>query len=554
MAVSTPSQPQQYCLRWNNHQHNLLSVFEDLLNHEAFVDVTIACDGLNLKAHKMVLSACSPYFQSMFYNTPDKHPVVFLKDVRYDEMKALLEFMYRGEVSVDQENLSSLLKVAEGLKIKGLADVSESHSATQAGAARLPLACPPGPSPSHLQAYHASLLSPDGSLKRLHSATSPNFLGPKRKRGRPRRLSGSEAVPLALSLGEQEVEEARGVQETSRSSPLPPDISESEQSPIKSLKDGSGALSLSPGDSKVNDFHSEADSNDGRSSVAGTVRLVPKKRLYISSSLGDSGTESFECESTGSSSSSLLPPSNNDDLPQVAPVLNLSMKKPDRDSRDSRETVKTEDMKTIKEEEDDFSLSEPAHDSAQPKMFWDTERYNLSNLMQPFPESPDKRRLSLSSPRRSVDSESQSSSPSPSPYLMNFQMQEKIESELANFYANSTNGLGSPEGPNPISIRSFCTYEGPPKNSYRCKVCNNAYTHPSNFHRHYVTTHLQRNPYPCKVCHKKFNRKDNMTAHLRAVHGWGSTSSSSSPATDHHNHKELLSPVTQKISQQQVAN
>jgi len=266
MAVSTPSQPQQYCLRWNNHQHNLLSVFEDLLNHEAFVDVTIACDGLNLKAHKMVLSACSPYFQSMFYNTPDKHPVVFLKDVRYDEMKALLEFMYRGEVSVDQENLSSLLKVAEGLKIKGLADVSESHSATQAGAARLPLACPPGPSPSHLQAYHASLLSPDGSLKRLHSATSPNFLGPKRKRGRPRRLSGSEAVPLALSLGEQEVEEARGVQETSRSSPLPPDISESEQSPIKSLKDGSGALSLSPGDSKVNDFHSEADSNDGRSS------------------------------------------------------------------------------------------------------------------------------------------------------------------------------------------------------------------------------------------------------------------------------------------------
>ena len=243
MAVSTPSQPQQYCLRWNNHQHNLLSVFEDLLNHEAFVDVTIACDGLNLKAHKMVLSACSPYFQSMFYNTPDKHPVVFLKDVRYDEMKALLEFMYRGEVSVDQENLSSLLKVAEGLKIKGLADVSESQSAP-----RLPLASPPAL--PHLA--HASLLSPDGSLKRLHSASSPNFLGPKRKRGRPRRLSGSEAVPLALSLGEQEVEEGRAQETRSRSSPLPGDIiSESEQSPIKSLKDGSGALSLSPGGEKL---------------------------------------------------------------------------------------------------------------------------------------------------------------------------------------------------------------------------------------------------------------------------------------------------------------
>ena len=51
-------------------------------------------------------------------------------------------------------------------------------------------------------------------------------------------------MPLALSLGEQELEEVR-TQET-RSSPLPGDISESEQSPIKSLKDGSGALSLSP--------------------------------------------------------------------------------------------------------------------------------------------------------------------------------------------------------------------------------------------------------------------------------------------------------------------
>jgi len=209
----------------------------------------------------------------MFYNTPDKHPVVFLKDVRYDEMKALLEFMYRGEVSVDQENLSSLLKVAEGLKIKGLADVSESHS-VMAGP-RLPLPCPPGPlaalgappPPPHLQTFHSQpgLLSPDtGSHKRLHSATSPNFLGPKRKRGRPRRLSGSEAVPLALSMGEQEMEER--ARSESRASPLPTDISESEQSPIKSLKDGSGALSLSPGDSKVNDFHSEADSNDGRSS------------------------------------------------------------------------------------------------------------------------------------------------------------------------------------------------------------------------------------------------------------------------------------------------
>lgn len=207
---------QQFCLRWNNHQHNLLSVFEDLLHHEAFVDVTLACDGLQLKAHKMVLSACSPYFQSMLYGTPDRHPIVFLRDVRYHEMKALLEFMYRGEVSVDQDNLSSLLKVAEGLKIKGLADVNEQKNQQQqaAMAGLLTLQQSPG---AHL---FSGLLSP--SNKRPASPPPPsssaaagsatNYLGPKRKRGRPRRLSGSEAVPLASGLVDNTTNEDLHVQ------------------------------------------------------------------------------------------------------------------------------------------------------------------------------------------------------------------------------------------------------------------------------------------------------------------------------------------------------
>lgn len=90
---------QRFCLRWNNHQSNLLSVFDQLLHDESFVDVTLAVEGQLLRAHKMVLSACSPYFQALFVNHPDKHPIVILKDVPYSDMKSLLDFMYRGEVS-----------------------------------------------------------------------------------------------------------------------------------------------------------------------------------------------------------------------------------------------------------------------------------------------------------------------------------------------------------------------------------------------------------------------------------------------------------------------
>lgn len=57
---------QQFCLRWNNFQANITSQFETLRDDEDFTDVTIACDGQRLQAHKVVLSACSPFFKELF--------------------------------------------------------------------------------------------------------------------------------------------------------------------------------------------------------------------------------------------------------------------------------------------------------------------------------------------------------------------------------------------------------------------------------------------------------------------------------------------------------
>lgn len=94
-----------------------------MFESQAFVDVTIGCERSSLKAHKMVLAASSQYFQSLFLDHPNKHPIVILKDIRFEDLKALVEFMYRGELYVTQDQLPSLLKAAETLQISRLTDV-----------------------------------------------------------------------------------------------------------------------------------------------------------------------------------------------------------------------------------------------------------------------------------------------------------------------------------------------------------------------------------------------------------------------------------------------
>ncbi|XP_015109618.1 longitudinals lacking protein isoform X24 [Diachasma alloeum] len=113
---------QQFCLRWNNHQSTLIQNFDTLLESGTLVDCTLAAEGKYLKAHKVVLSACSPYFEGLLSEHYDKHPVFILKDVKFKELKAMMDYMYRGEVNISQDQLAALLKAAESLQIKGLSE------------------------------------------------------------------------------------------------------------------------------------------------------------------------------------------------------------------------------------------------------------------------------------------------------------------------------------------------------------------------------------------------------------------------------------------------
>ncbi|XP_059485788.1 modifier of mdg4-like isoform X1 [Neocloeon triangulifer] len=111
---------EQFSLRWNNFHSNLSSGFQELFEDKNLVDVTLACEGQYIQAHRAVLTVCSPYFKALFKVNPNNHPIIILKDVSFTDLKSILLFMYRGEVNVKQDDLNTFLKTAEVLKVKGL--------------------------------------------------------------------------------------------------------------------------------------------------------------------------------------------------------------------------------------------------------------------------------------------------------------------------------------------------------------------------------------------------------------------------------------------------
>jgi hypothetical protein len=110
----------KFCLRWNDFESNISSAFRELRDDKDFFDVTLACDDEQIQAHKVIISACSPFFHNVLRRNPHQHPLLYLKGMKFTDLQSVLNFMYHGEVNVAQEELNSFLAVAEDLRVKGL--------------------------------------------------------------------------------------------------------------------------------------------------------------------------------------------------------------------------------------------------------------------------------------------------------------------------------------------------------------------------------------------------------------------------------------------------
>ena len=112
---------EKLCLKWNDFKDNVNTTFGSLRGDVEFADVTLACeDGQQVEAHKVILSASSPFFKNILKRNKHTHPLIFMRGVKSEDLRAIVDFLYFGEADVFQENLDSFLAIADELQLKGL--------------------------------------------------------------------------------------------------------------------------------------------------------------------------------------------------------------------------------------------------------------------------------------------------------------------------------------------------------------------------------------------------------------------------------------------------
>ena len=112
---------EKLCLKWNDFQENVNEAFGSLRGDKDFSDVTLACeDGQQFEAHKVILAASSPSLRHLLKANKHSHPLIYMRGLKSEDLSAIIDFLYRGETNVCQDNLDSFLAIAEELKLKGL--------------------------------------------------------------------------------------------------------------------------------------------------------------------------------------------------------------------------------------------------------------------------------------------------------------------------------------------------------------------------------------------------------------------------------------------------
>ena len=114
----------KHSLTWPTFSNHLKNMMRDLMMKEDFSDVTIISeDKKHIKAHKNILSACSPVFRDILHNQNDSNSFIYLRGILFSEIESMIQFIYLGEATIYEERMNEFLAVAKSLEINQILDV-----------------------------------------------------------------------------------------------------------------------------------------------------------------------------------------------------------------------------------------------------------------------------------------------------------------------------------------------------------------------------------------------------------------------------------------------
>ena len=109
-----------------DHSTDLLEKIRNLFQETVLTDVTLVCeDHTKLEAHQVILGAVSSIFREMLSRNTHSHPLIFLRGVQRNELQSLLDFIYNGETSIQQDSLEDFMKIGKTFEVAGLGNTNK---------------------------------------------------------------------------------------------------------------------------------------------------------------------------------------------------------------------------------------------------------------------------------------------------------------------------------------------------------------------------------------------------------------------------------------------
>ncbi|XP_016658623.1 ring canal kelch homolog isoform X2 [Acyrthosiphon pisum] len=115
------------------HTEDLFWHLQRLLIDKAFCDVKLETDdGTVVHGHKLILISASPYFRAMFSSFEERNKDhIVIKGLNSTSLKLLINYIYSGEIIVNEENVKDMLAAADLIQLDYIRAACEEFLQTQ---------------------------------------------------------------------------------------------------------------------------------------------------------------------------------------------------------------------------------------------------------------------------------------------------------------------------------------------------------------------------------------------------------------------------------------